>query len=240
MVGLGAGFGLADGPPVARAVVGGSAGGPLEASAVMVLSDNGGVCTGVVTAPDVILTAAHCVPAGRSVRVHYREAGQPVLLEPAEIVRHPEFRANAAAERVRSIDLALIRLTSPLPGRFAPAFLSGAMPRERTVVAGYGVSREGDAGAMGVWRSAALSVTRPYGDSRVLLWAQGAPGVGGCQGDSGGPMLGEDGAVAAITSWTTGRPPARCGVLTQGVLLGPQRGWIDRVSGRWARAPEWR
>lgn len=56
----------------AQAVVGGTeapAGG-----AVMVLSSKGGVCTGVVLAPDTVLTAGHCLADAREHRVHFRDA----------------------------------------------------------------------------------------------------------------------------------------------------------------------
>lgn len=224
----------------AQAIVGGQAGGPLEASAVMVLNDRGAVCSGVALAPDVVLTAAHCVPDGAQVRVHFRERGQPVLLELAGLTRHPEYRANAVRERTRSIDIALIRLASPLPARFEPAALSSAAPEGRVVVGGFGLAREGEAASTGTWRSAALEVTTPYGPSRILLWARAAPGVGACQGDSGGPIVNEDAAVIAITSWSTGRGKQRCGELTQGVLLGPQRAWIDAALVRWSRQALWR
>jgi hypothetical protein len=30
-----------------------------------------------------------------------------------------------------------------------------------------------------------------------------------------------------------------CGALTQGILLGPQRAWIDRTLAAWGRAARW-
>lgn len=207
----------------------------------MVLHDRGGICSGVVIAPDVVLTAAHCVPAGAAVRVHFREGGQPVLLQTQALRRHPEYRANAVQERKRSIDLALIRTESPLPQRFVPATLStGRIPAATAVVAaGYGLAREGDAATTGSWRSVPLRTIEPYGPSTVLLWAKGTAGSGACQGDSGGPITDARQTVVAVTTWSTGRDGQACGDLTQGALVGAQRSWIDSVLTSWGKAAAW-
>ena len=221
--------------PQATAIVGGQAGGPLEASAVMVLHDRGGVCTGIVVAHQVVLTAAQCLPVGASVRVSYRENGQVVLLAPMSIVRHPEFRANAIQERTRSIDLALIHLRDVLPKRFLPAALSTqTSPAAASVTAaGFGVAREGDASTSGSWRSVTLQAIEPYGPSAVLLWARGAAGAGICFGDGGGPITDTRHRVVAIANYSTGPSGRSCGDLTQGTFLGPQRSWIDSTLVDW-------
>jgi hypothetical protein len=219
----------------AGAIVGGAeapAGG-----AVMVLSSNGGVCTGLVLAPDTVLTAGHCVAAGREHRVHFRDdAGAPVLIEVSGRAIHPGYDAGAASGRRKSIDLALLRTATPLPSRFAPVTLSAALPRagERLTLAGYGAARAGDPRSTGTYRSVGLPVIEPYGPSRILVWLKG-DAAGGCQGDSGGPITGPDGAVLALAAWIGGT----CGGLTQGVLVGPQRGWIDRVLDGWGRSARW-
>ena len=233
----------------AAAVVAGREGGPLSGSTLMVLNARGGVCTGIVLAPRVVLTAAHCAAGGTELRIHWKDGDEPVLLAPAAVALHPEFRANAVAARQRSVDLALLRLAQPLPGRFVPASLvDGVPPRSGApvVLAGYGVSREGEARSTGVYRSATLSVVEPYGPGKILLWAADAAGAGkrsgpgACQGDSGGPMMTGDGqGVIAVTSWSTGPSGRSCGLLSQGVLLGPQRGWIDATLSGWSQRASW-
>jgi hypothetical protein len=226
----------------AQAIVGGAEdAGPLSRASVMVLSSNGGVCSAVVLAPDVILTAAHCVTGADQHRVHFRAAdGEPVLIVPSEKSVHPGFVAKAIEKRTRSIDLALVRLPDPLPERFSPATLGVARPGkgEPVTVSGYGLSREGEAKTTGTFRAAVLNAVEPYGPSQILLWLDGKGTTGACQGDSGGPMA-VGGDVVAIASWSTGTKAARCGGLTQGILVGPQRGWIDRVVGGWHRAARW-
>lgn len=233
----------------AKAVVGGRDGGPAAASTVMVLNARGGVCSAVVVSARAILTAAHCAAGGTELRIHWKDAtGEPVLLPPAAVSIHPQYDAKAIAARRRSIDLALLRLSEPLPGRFSAAMLdAGAQPRVgmSVTLAGYGVSREGEARTTGTYRSAALGVIEPYGPGRLLLWAadpegQGKrAGAGACLGDSGGPLFGASGSVTAITSWSTGPKGRDCGFLTQGVLLAPQRSWLDRVLGQWGQTARW-
>lgn len=232
----------------AAAIVGGTPGGKAERATLMVLNSRGGVCSGVILAADVIMTAAHCVPRGLEFRVHYKNLdGSPALIVPAAVSLHPGYDAKAIDKRTRSIDLALLRLPESLPTRFAVANLSADLPRAGTLItiAGWGVSAEGDARTTGTFRNAGLTVIEPYGPSSILLWAADPKGAGKragasvCQGDSGGPMLMDD-AVVAVSSWSTGAAGKTCGLLTQGIRLGPQREWIDKTLTSWGVAAAWR
>lgn len=219
----------------AGAIVGPSreASADLGRSLVMVLQRRGpeaGFCTGIVIGPRAVLTAAHCVPPGADLRIHFKgEDGAPVLLPVAGVTRHPGYRADAIARRERSIDLAVVTLEAPLPERFRPATLSGqSSPRvgEAFTVAGYGLGREGEAASSGRLREADLAARAPL--SPVLLWAADPTGreAGACTGDSGGPVLDASGAVAALTLWSAGTGARRCGALTQALWLAPYRDWI--------------
>ena len=235
---------LALAPAAAGAVIGGAEGERATArSSVMVLSSRGGVCTAVLVAPDILLTAAHCAAGASEYRIHYKDAaGTPVLIAPAAVKLHPGFSPGAEKTRRKSVDLALVRAPAPLPGTFAPATLSsgGAGAGAQVTVSGYGVAREGDGRSSGTFRSAALSVVEPYGPGKILLWASDRHGrAGACQGDSGGPVTEASGAVLAITSWASGPAGRACGALTQAVLVGPQRAWIDAILSQWGRSALW-
>lgn len=225
-----------------QAIVGPSTpGSPLRGSLVMVLTSQGGTagfCTGVVVAPTVVLTAAHCVPPGAALRVDLPEAGSdPVLLPVADVARHPGYRADAIRARERSVDLALVRLPTPLPGNFVPATIAsttGASPGQAFAVSGFGVVREGEARSSGQLRSATLALREPL--SAVLLWAHDASGrgAGACTGDSGGPVaLPDQTAVVALTLWSAGTGRRRCGDLTQALWIAPYRGWIEGTMAAW-------
>ncbi|MFG5118523.1 S1 family peptidase [Methylorubrum sp. POS3] len=222
----------------ASAIVGGREGADLPGgrSAVMVLTSGGGVCTGIVLAPDTVLTAGHCVAGVSDNRIHYRdEAGRPVLAEVTARALHPGYDGDAIRGRTRSIDLALLRAKAPLPSRFEPATLSSGQPRAGAALtlAGFGAARANDRRSIGRYRGAALVAVEPYGQSRILVWLQ-TRGAGGCNGDSGGPVLDGE-AVVAVAAWVKDA----CGGLTQAVLLGPQRDWIDRTLAGWGASARW-
>jgi hypothetical protein len=67
-----------------------------------------------------------------------------------------------------------------------------------------------------------------------LLWASGSGKMGACQGDSGGAMTHADVTVAIISVILS-----RCGGKTGGVLLRPERAWIDATLATWDRSASW-
>ena len=225
-----------------HAIVGGAESeGPLERASVMVLSSKGGVCSAVIVDADVVLTAAHCASGAPEHRVHWRgEGGRPELVAPAAKAIHAGYDANAFEARRRSIDLALLKLPEKLPDRFAVATLSAAAPRAGTRITfgGYGAAIEGEARSTGSFRVAELPVVEPYGKSTILVWADGGGKSGACMGDSGGPIA-QGEAVFAITTWVGDRKGGACGKFSQGVLLGPQRAWLDKTLAGWGRKARW-
>ena len=210
----------------------------VAASLVMVLQRQGaaaGFCTGIVLGPRAVLTAAHCVPPGADLRVHFKDdGGAPVLLPVAAVRRHPGYRAEAIAKRERSIDLAVVVTAEPLPARFRPAVLAPEAAHgvgDAFGVAGFGLAREGEASTSGRLREADVALRAPL--SAVLAWAvdPAGRGAGACTGDSGGPLLDRSGAVAALTLWSAGTGSRRCGSLTQALWLAPYAAWIATAAG---------
>jgi Trypsin len=208
---------------------------------VMVLIRNAGkagFCSGVVMAPTVVLTAAHCGRPAGDMRVFYRDAANgPVFVAVRAVLAHPGFRVDATTRRVASIDLALIETATPLDARFsAPALdKSGEIAiGQDLLMAGFGVAREGEQSSAGVLRAVNLAARAPL--SKVLVWAEDATGAGGgaCVGDSGGPIFSADGAkLLAIIAWSEGKLGRHCGALTQGILVAPALDWIQATMQRW-------
>lgn len=226
----------------ARAIVGDSSpGGAHGDETVMVLMrgpEGAGFCTGVVLSTRTILTAAHCLRDPADMLIHYREPnGEPVFVEATAAEPHPDYHANAQVQRIRSIDVGLIRTKTDLPKRFGSARLEDGQPPllgAEVAVVGYGVRREGQAKTGGDLREIRLKVSEPA--SQVLLWLTPTSGTGGaCSGDSGGPIYSDAGRVVALVAWTEGKIGRKCGALTQGVLLAPLKNWIDSTVLRWLR-----
>lgn len=151
-----------------------------------------GRCSGVVLAPDIVLTAAHCIRNGERLQVGGNVGGGdqtplPALLSPvAEVVRHPLYRDRDAG----SPDLAILKLAKPLPDRFIPAVLNPRVPAvgDDLIVAGFGKSAGNDPRGRPVLRMGLLRVSDSI-RGWILLAAVGEETSKAGSGDSGGPVF---------------------------------------------------
>jgi S1-C subfamily serine protease len=159
---------------------------------VMVFRSDG-ACSGVVLAQNLVLTAAHCVTGIGPFKIVGHLAAVPYqLADVAEIATHPQFSWPTA-------DLALLKLSKPLPTGFAPAFLDKrfVMVGDRLIVVGYGMAIQGDAKTAGNPRMAMFVV---IGGSDEMLKLRDATGgsLSICRGDSGAPAFVMRGGVPAL------------------------------------------
>ncbi len=200
---------------------------------VMVIDPKGDLCTGTALAHDLVLTAAHCVMRPLSYRVKEFQTGELVAVQ--AIARHPHFNPKAYAESRATADLALIKLSRPLPAVIVPAAL-GAARRvtvgETLTIAGFGTTADFTDHGLGVPRMATLTVTGKPGSLQIRLvddrTRNRGRGLGACTGDSGGPAFdGLGPLVIGVVSWTTGpRNSEGCGGLTGLTPLLTYRSWI--------------
>ncbi len=94
---------------------------------VMVTDPHGDLCTGTALAPDLVLTAAHCVTGKLTYSVKTFQTGQPVAVH--GIAVHPQFNATSYAASRATADVALIKLAAPLTELVMPATLAPARRR---------------------------------------------------------------------------------------------------------------
>ncbi len=197
-----------------------------------------GFCTASVIAPDVVLTAAHCVSNLSDTRVFYRDSqGRLVFFDIALIAIHPQFRPKIERKHLISIDLALLRLAEPLPGTFKPVEFADSGPvatGQPFRMAGFGRADENVSGTSGVLRAGILVASRPK--SPVLVWLTDPEGngLGGCTGDSGAPVLAIGQlALVSVAIRAKGNNGYSCGAMTEAVLLGPQMPWVRKTLQAW-------
>ncbi len=179
-----------------------------------------GRCSGVVLAPDIVLTAAHCVRRGERFLIGGILGGgyQAGLGPVAEIVQHPLYTSGDAG----SPDLAILKLAKPLPDRFVAAVLNPRVPGvgDDLIVAGYGKSASADSGASVVLRMVLQRVSQSIRGWEVLTGV-GEDAANAGPGDSGGPVFAYRGMHSLV-----GLMVGVSGKQTKAVALAAHYDWI--------------
>ncbi len=152
-------------------------------------------CTATLIAPDVVLTAAHCLfYLGRRLPAFVLapriDAAKPTTTRPtSRAVMHPQFVVRAE-DQTPLHDLALVRLARPIRG-VAPETLLSKVEADR-IAAGDPVDLVGYGRTS---YAAPVDGAKNHGRSKVAEtrpseWVIGAPSVAqNCDGDSGGPAF---------------------------------------------------
>ena len=221
---------------------------------VRIESTLGEICSGTLIAPDLVLTAAHCVmqPAGYSIVAVDRGFRQRRVSVIAASM-HPDFVPGTTPEDQPGVDLALLKLEQPLGADYAPLDPRGAGSignGDAVDIAGFGVVAENRRNTARTLRQAHLvSIGSLQVANRVTVvtdrrrMAETA-GAGACLGDSGGPILsGGPGGyrIVGVVSWSSGamRQDARhrtaCGGFTAVTPVAEHTGWIAARSAELAR-----
>lgn len=205
-------------------------------SAVMIVGARGTICTGAAIAADLVLTAGHCTVSGNDYKIA-DGIGMfgTTLATVTGISRHPTFSLQTMLAHRATADVALMKLSRPLPEGIVPAVLgrstAAPKPGDRFTVMGYGLTARDNEGSLGTLRAASLVATGQPGNLQLRLVDPATKGVrfgmGACTGDSGAPVY-ENGALVGVVSWSTGpNLEDGCGGLTGVTPLTLYRGWIS-------------
>jgi hypothetical protein len=174
-------------------IIGGT---PADDPAVVAVEIGGGLCTGTFLAPDLVLTAGHCVtgPGGT--------AGGAAI---------------TGAEVDPDADLALV-FVDPEADRAVHAWSDASSDDVAEVrVLGVGQTDFGDPGSAGATHQVLLAVTGRT-DEYLLV---GDATMNTCQGDSGGPAFAGDAIVAVVSFGDVG-----CEGTARLVRLDAEAAWL--------------
>ena len=198
-------------------------------------------CAGALVAPQVVLTAGHCVGSSGATNAIQIKAGSADLASPDVTTVRSRFvrRAAGFVDATLGDDWALIGLSRPLKLPTLAIVTSKAYDKGTFTIIGWGSTREGGEQQRflrkakvpyvgdGVCGKAYRDSGYPYvADEMICAGDLKHGGVDTCQGDSGGPMIRRDSdgnwVQVGIVSWGEGcGRPGYPGVYTQVSAFSP-------------------
>lgn len=186
---------------------------------VFLLASHGGLCTATLIAPNLLLTARHCVSPGTG--DDHVLCGDSVLGEPFPAAQFKatndpqpnkgsivfgatEVRVPGEGGDTCGYDIALVILSENVPTSVStpavPRIDRDVTPGEQYTAVGYGVNADGNASGRRMQLSGLSIACQPgsCGEGVESTEFRGETGI--CSGDSGGPALDAEGKVVGVVS----------------------------------------
>lgn len=206
-------------PDIAGAVTGGTPIADSAADSIVLVFDGegGSQCSGALIAPDVVLTAAHCLsnPTGNFYVLGGLQPLQTALFTilASEVHLHPDFDPVSISHDIGILVLSSAAPATPLPWRVPDAGFYA--PGTLVSILGFGGTTPSGNDA-GIRRIGGASIEQTTTGEFVT---DNTTGQGMCAGDSGGPALTTDEII----------PPTIIGVASYGDQLCAQFSVFDRT-----------
>lgn len=222
--------------PTAPQIYGGAETEQCAWPSVVYLSSGNAACTGALIHPQIVLTAAHCVPNDVTATVRFGErAASAVQLAETEFCRaNPGFNDTGGGD-----DYGFCKLATPVTNIPIIPIAFGCEesilgPGRPITHVGFGNDENGDSGRK---KSVNLNVQQVTQSGELIT---GSNGNGICSGDSGGPVMtrlsanvgGDDTwRVVGIHSWAQMSEPGECGGSAGSVIASRAVDFIEQESG---------
>jgi hypothetical protein len=185
------------------------------------VTGGGGICTGTLVHPRVVVYAAHCGGGSKQIRFGESSTTSAYTRHPERCITYPDYigttdQAHDWAFCVLDEPITEIPVTPPMFGCELDVLEAGLS----VVIVGFGNSSE--AGGSGTKRWAQTQVVSTFGNTINI----GGDGVSTCQGDSGGSAFVQldDGSWRAISIVSTG---VGCGLTGVHSLMKGAIPWIE-------------